>query len=86
MPLQKSSGWQRKQKQNVQPWLCTSLFESGCIVSHRKTFVNVENTTRNALFFRGFLYAIYKGFYSLSKTALQAAKTGRKTGTQVLLP
>ena len=63
---------------------CTSFRELGCIVSHRKTFVNAENTTDSSMVFSTFLYRIDN--YSASMTLLQAARTLLITGTQVWLP
>ena len=69
------------------------LFECEAIVSHRKTFVNEENTTDSSVVFLVFLYTMHKCIqkyqippYSVSRTALQTPKTLLKMGTQVWLP
>lgn len=69
------------------------LDESGSIVSHRRTFVNEENTTDSSVVFFVFLYTMHKCMqkhtncpYSPSKTVLQAFKTLLMMGTQVWLP
>ena len=63
---------------------CTSSLELACIVSHRKTFVNAENTTDSSVAFSTFLCRIDN--YSASITVLQTESTLLMTGTQVWLP